>query len=45
VPRTPTETLLIVTAVIFLFLGSFRSVFISDCRHPDLARRRRGVPL
>ena len=39
--RTLTETLLIVIVVIFLFLGSVRSVHHPGRRHPDLARRRR----
>ena len=38
---TLTETLLIVIVVIFLFLGSLRSVHHPGGRDPDLARRRR----
>ncbi len=40
---TLTETLLIVIVVIFLFLGSFRSVLIPVVAIPDFAHRR-GVP-
>ena len=40
---TLTETLLIVVVVIFLFLGSFRSVLDPGGGHPDLAGGR-GVP-